>query len=250
MNKSDLIEALAPRLGGRAAAAAAVEAVVDVVLREVAAGGTVGITGFGTFEQIERAPRTGRNPRTGEAVPIAGTPSPRFRPGSYFRDVVSDPGTLPAEGPAGVRVGSTGRTAPTASTAVAGAGTPTSVRRTSAGAAPGQEGSQKQRPRGQDRPRPATSGTPQTVRREPAPEPPAARTDLPDGAHTPPAAGPGTYPGGEDITAGMITAKKAQLARVKDDETAARKKADKKHKKDTKKKAKKKDGKKNKGTKG
>ena len=96
MNKNDLVEALAPRLGGRAAAALAVGALVDVVLREVAAGGQVGITGFGTFEAVERAPRTGRNPHTGQAVPIAATRRPRFRPGSYFIAVVADPDQLPA----------------------------------------------------------------------------------------------------------------------------------------------------------
>ena len=44
MNKADLIEALAPRLGGRAAATVAVEALADVVMREVAAGGSIGIS--------------------------------------------------------------------------------------------------------------------------------------------------------------------------------------------------------------
>ncbi|MGC1207685.1 MAG: HU family DNA-binding protein [Ornithinimicrobium sp.] len=105
MNKADLIEKIAPELGGRQEATTAIEVVVDAILREVAAGGTVGITGFGTFERIDRAPRTGRNPRTGAAVPIEATSAPRFRPGTYFKRVVTDPSILPVQGLAGVRVG-------------------------------------------------------------------------------------------------------------------------------------------------
>ena len=103
MNKADLIDALTNALGSRRDATLAVDSLVNVVIREVAAGGSVGITGFGTFERAERAPRTGRNPRTGESVPIAGTRSPRFRPGTYFKNVVTDPAQLPAEGLAGGR---------------------------------------------------------------------------------------------------------------------------------------------------
>lgn len=103
MNKADLIDQLSTRLGSRQSATVAVEAVVDAVIREVAAGGTVGITGFGTFERADRAPRTGRNPRTGERVPIASTSSPRFRPGTYFKSVVADPSQLPTNGLAGGR---------------------------------------------------------------------------------------------------------------------------------------------------
>ncbi len=108
MNKADLIERISQELGGRAEATTAIEVIVDTILREVAAGGSVGITGFGTFERIDRAPRTGRNPRTGEPVPIDATSAPRFRPGTYFKHVVSNPGDLPHRGLAGVRAGSGG----------------------------------------------------------------------------------------------------------------------------------------------
>lgn len=224
MNKSELIEALAPRLGGRTQAAAAVEAMVDVVLREVAAGGTVGITGFGTFEKVDRAPRTGRNPRTGEPVPIAGTASPRFRPGAYFKDVVADPSALPAQGLAGARVGSDGSLERT--------GAPTSVRRAS-GAATTDRGSDEPRLGRRDRRAgeggglqggrrggsPGVSGTPASVRRD------ADGGEDADGVHGPEASVPAAgrlMAGGEDITLGMIWAKKAQLAQVKNDELAAR----------------------------
>ena len=77
MNKADLVEALEERLGGKKAAADALEAIFDVIIREVARGGRVGITGFGTFERVDRAARTGRNPRTGDSVRIESTALPR-----------------------------------------------------------------------------------------------------------------------------------------------------------------------------
>lgn len=103
MNKADLIEALEGRLGGKKAAADAIEAVFDIIIREVAAGGKVGITGFGTFERVDRAARTGRNPRTGQTVRIESTAVPKFRPGTAFKMYVAEPATLPKAGPAAAR---------------------------------------------------------------------------------------------------------------------------------------------------
>src|SRR5665647_2277914 len=103
VNKGQLIEALEGRLGGKKAAADAVEAILDVVIREVAKGGKVGITGFGTFEKIVRAARTGRNPRTGASVKIKKTAVPKFKAGTKFRKVVADPRELPKTAAAGGR---------------------------------------------------------------------------------------------------------------------------------------------------
>jgi DNA-binding protein HU-beta len=87
MNKAQLIDALAERLGDKRVAAAAVAGLVDVVVRAVNAGDRVTITGFGVFEKRARAARTARNPRTGEAVIIQQTDVPAFRPGTLFREV-------------------------------------------------------------------------------------------------------------------------------------------------------------------
>lgn len=103
MNKADLVDALEERLGGRKQAADAIEAIFDVIIREVAHGGKVGITGFGTFERTDRAARTGRNPRTGQSVRIASTAIPKFRPGTAFKMYVAEPATLPKAGPAAAR---------------------------------------------------------------------------------------------------------------------------------------------------
>lgn len=98
MNKAQLIDALAERLGDKKVAAAAVAGLVDVVVRAVNAGDRVTITGFGVFEKRARAARTARNPRTGEAVIIQQTDVPAFRPGTLFREVISGTRALPQEG--------------------------------------------------------------------------------------------------------------------------------------------------------
>ena len=95
MNKAQLIESLADRLGGRRAAQEAVEALVDTVQRAVAKGEKVAITGFGTWEKIERAARTARNPATGASVKVKKTSVPKFRAGAGFKTVVADPRKLP-----------------------------------------------------------------------------------------------------------------------------------------------------------
>ena len=99
MNKSELLKALEAKLGSRKAASDALEAVVDTIIREVAKGGSVGITGFGTFEKVARAARTGRNPRTGETVRIRKTSVPKFRPGTQFKEYVAAPSKMPKRAP-------------------------------------------------------------------------------------------------------------------------------------------------------
>ncbi len=98
VNKTQLIDALAERLGDKKIAAAAVAGLVDVVIRTVNRGDKVTITGFGVFEKRARAARTARNPRTGESVKVKKTTVPAFRPGTLFREVVSGARKLPRVG--------------------------------------------------------------------------------------------------------------------------------------------------------
>ena len=100
MNKAELVVALEDKLGGKKAASDALDAVLDAIIREVAKGGKVAITGFGTVQKVARAARTGRNPRTGDAVRIKKTTVPRFRPGTSFKGYVADPRSLPKAAPA------------------------------------------------------------------------------------------------------------------------------------------------------
>lgn len=94
VNKAELIDALAERIGDRKTAGAAVDGLVDIVVRTVDKGDKVTITGFGVFEKRARAARMARNPRTGEAVKVKKTSVPAFRPGTNFKEVVS--GAKPA----------------------------------------------------------------------------------------------------------------------------------------------------------
>jgi DNA-binding protein HU-beta len=89
VNKADLIDEVAARTGQtKVAAAAAIEAAMDVIIEAVAESESVTLSGFGTFEARARKARTGRNPRTGDPVPIPPRTVPSFRPGNTFRDAV------------------------------------------------------------------------------------------------------------------------------------------------------------------
>ncbi len=101
MNKAELIDVVTEKLGSdRRQATAAVEHIVDTIVRAVHKGDSVTITGFGVFEQRRRAARVARNPRTGETVKVKPTSVPAFRPGAQFKAVVSGAQKLPADGPA------------------------------------------------------------------------------------------------------------------------------------------------------
>lgn len=95
MNKAQLIEAIQDRLGGRQQAADAVDVVLDAIVRAVVAGERVSVTGFGSFEKVNRPARYARNPQTGERVRVKKTTVPRFRAGAGFKDLVSGAKKLP-----------------------------------------------------------------------------------------------------------------------------------------------------------
>ena len=95
MNKAQLVEAIADKLGGRQQAADAVDAVLDAIVRATVAGDRVSVTGFGSFEKVDRPARYARNPQTGERVRVKKTSVPRFRAGQGFKDLVSGTKKLP-----------------------------------------------------------------------------------------------------------------------------------------------------------
>lgn len=89
MNKSELVAAVAERAElKRKDAAAAIDAVVDVISEKLGQGEEVSIIGFGTFSVKSRAERVGRNPRTGESITIAAAKTPVFKPGKALKDAV------------------------------------------------------------------------------------------------------------------------------------------------------------------
>ncbi|MEU0052114.1 HU family DNA-binding protein [Streptomyces sp. NPDC006309] len=103
MNKAQLVEAIADKLGGRQQAADAVDHVLDAIVRAVVAGERVSVTGFGSFEKVDRPARYARNPQTGERVRVKKTSVPRFRAGQGFKDLVSGSKKLPRGGEVAVK---------------------------------------------------------------------------------------------------------------------------------------------------
>ncbi|HQR49666.1 MAG TPA: HU family DNA-binding protein [Steroidobacteraceae bacterium] len=90
MNKNELVEAVSDRTGlARSDAAQAVEAVLAAVTEALRAGDTVALSGFGTFVAKARAARTGRNPRTGEAIAIPASRAPAFKAGKALKDALN-----------------------------------------------------------------------------------------------------------------------------------------------------------------
>lgn len=103
VNKAQLVEAIADKLGGRQQAAEAVDAVLDAIVRATVAGDRVSVTGFGSFEKVDRPARYARNPQTGERVRVKKTSVPRFRAGQGFKDLVSGSKKLPRGGEVAVK---------------------------------------------------------------------------------------------------------------------------------------------------
>ena len=90
MNKAELIKSITDRIDvSRKDADAVVSATVDVIMDAVAAGEKVTLVGFGTFERRDRKAREGRNPKTGEEVPIHPRRVLPFRPSQLMKDRVA-----------------------------------------------------------------------------------------------------------------------------------------------------------------
>lgn len=90
MTKSELIAALAARYSQLAARDTdyAVKTVLDAMTQALAEGQRIEIRGFGSFSLSERAPRVGRNPKSGEQVLVPGKQVPHFKAGKELRERV------------------------------------------------------------------------------------------------------------------------------------------------------------------
>jgi integration host factor subunit alpha len=72
LTKAELSELLFERLGlNKRESKDMVEAFFEIVNEALVSGDDVKLSGFGNFTIRRKAPRPGRNPRTGEAIPIA-----------------------------------------------------------------------------------------------------------------------------------------------------------------------------------
>ena len=90
MNKTDLIDAVAESADlSKADSARAVDAVIAAITKALKSGDSVTVVGFGTFQVRERAARTGRNPKTGDAIKIEASKNPAFKAGKALKDAVN-----------------------------------------------------------------------------------------------------------------------------------------------------------------
>lgn len=90
MNKTEIIEHIAAQADiSKAAAGKALDATIEAVRDALKKGDGVQIIGFGTFSVGKRAARTGRNPRTGEAIKIKASKVPKFTPGKALKDALN-----------------------------------------------------------------------------------------------------------------------------------------------------------------
>ena len=92
VTKSELIESIAARYEQLSAkdVELAIKTMIDGMARVLASGGRIEIRGFGSFSLHYRAPRVGRNPKTGDAVSLTGKYVPHFKPGKELRDRVNE----------------------------------------------------------------------------------------------------------------------------------------------------------------
>ncbi len=90
MNRKELAQTIARESDLTVAQAeAAVTIALDSIVEAVADGEAVVLTGLGTFERRHRAARSGRNPQTGEAIKIAASNAPAFKPAAGFKRLVA-----------------------------------------------------------------------------------------------------------------------------------------------------------------
>ena len=90
MNKTELISAIAAEASlTKVDAGRAVDSFINVITNALKTGDSVSLVGFGAFKTSARAERTGKNPKTGEALKIAATVVPKFSPGAALKEAVA-----------------------------------------------------------------------------------------------------------------------------------------------------------------
>jgi nucleoid DNA-binding protein len=90
MNKTDLVNEVAKVVSTKKEAQAAVDCVFDTITTALKDKDQVTLVGFGTFKVSNRKARTGRNPKTGEAITVEGRNIPKFVAGKALKDAVEE----------------------------------------------------------------------------------------------------------------------------------------------------------------
>lgn len=87
MNKEELIKRISKKTNYTLVQCESLlDATLEIIQNTVARGEDVKLVGFGTFSSLDKKPRQGRNPKTGEVVPIPRMKVPRFKPGKDFKN--------------------------------------------------------------------------------------------------------------------------------------------------------------------
>lgn len=90
MNRKELVDALATKTNlSKPDTESAIGAVLEIISDTLTKGESLSLIGFGTFEVRSRAARTGRNPKTGEALKIKATKVPAFKAGPVLKAAVN-----------------------------------------------------------------------------------------------------------------------------------------------------------------
>jgi len=90
MNKGQLVDHMAKAAGiSKSAAEKALNGFIEAVEEAMGAGEKVTLVGFGSFYVSERKARTGRHPKTGEAIEIPAKKVVKFKPGSRLLESAS-----------------------------------------------------------------------------------------------------------------------------------------------------------------
>jgi DNA-binding protein HU-beta len=87
MTKAELIDSIASKMElPKGAAERIVNTIFDDITAALKSGDRVNISGFGTFQVSDRKARTGRNPKTGEAIQIEASRTAKFKAGKTLKD--------------------------------------------------------------------------------------------------------------------------------------------------------------------
>jgi DNA-binding protein HU-beta len=89
VNKNELIDAVAEACGeSKSTVSSVLDAFEETVVKSVARGEKIALTGFLSFEKAHRAERTGRNPATGATITVPAADVPKVKAGKRFKDAV------------------------------------------------------------------------------------------------------------------------------------------------------------------
>lgn len=91
MTKQELITEISIKTDStKKDAAKYLDATIEAISDALTNGEKISLIGFGTFEVVDRAARTGRNPKSGETIEIPATKVPKFKAGAALKNAVKN----------------------------------------------------------------------------------------------------------------------------------------------------------------